>query len=240
LSSAAAWGKAGNSIVSEADIALDRMLAERLRAARPDYGWRSEEEANPVRPGEQAAFVVDPIDGTRDFLAGGNEWTIALAVVERGRPRSAVVFAPVKDELFAASVGDGASLNGKPIHARKGSSLAEARVAGPRRFLRAAAEGAGVSLPAMRFVPSLAYRITLVAAGTLDVAIAGPNAHDWDLAAADLLVHEAGAVLIEVSGTAPVYGTAANVHPALIAASPILAREVALLLIARKPPEDGP
>jgi myo-inositol-1(or 4)-monophosphatase len=231
------WQKAGGSVVSEADIAVERLLAETLRAARPGYDWRSEEETEPVAPGEGRAFIVDPIDGTRDFLAGGKEWTIALAIVEAGRPRTGVVFAPAQDELYTASAKGGAFRNGAPIRASGTVGLAGACFASPRRYARAALEAAGVSMASVRFVPSLAYRLTLAAAGVVDIAIAGPNARDWDLAAADLLVHEAGAVLLDLADRSPTYGTAANIHPALIAGRPALVDEVRALIAGR---EKGP
>src|SRR5712664_1853384 len=89
------WAKGATSIVSEADFALDRLLAERLRTARPDYGWLSEETAdNPERLDRRRVFVVDPIDGTRAFLSGRSEWCVSLAVVADGRPVVAVLLAP--------------------------------------------------------------------------------------------------------------------------------------------------
>jgi len=211
------WQKAGGSSVSEADIAVDRMLAERLRAARPDYGWRSEEEADPVVPGHGRAFIADPIDGTREFLDGGDEWAVSLAVVEAGRPVAAVVHAPALGETYHAVRGGGAFRNGVPIRVSARTALSGARVAGPRRFARRQLEAAGISGSAFRFVPSLAYRLVLAAAGVADISIAGPNAHDWDVAAADLIVSEAGGVFTSFEGDVPNYGMEQNVLPALIA-----------------------
>jgi len=220
------WNKTGGSIVSDADIAVEEHLTRFLRTARPDYGWRSEEEAQPVLPGSTPAFVVDPIDGTRDFLAGGREWTVALAVIENGRPRAGVVYAPALDQLYATSLGNGARRNDAKATVAAPATLVQARVAGPRRLTRAVLAGSGVDLDKIRSVPSLAHRLTLVAAGEVDVAIAGPHAHDWDLAAADLLVHEAGGVVTDLAGRAPVYGTPDNAHPILIAGREALVGEV--------------
>src|SRR5690606_27857290 len=195
------WAKGETSIVSEADIALDKFLAGRLLAARPDYGWLSEETADDlIRLQHSRVFVVDPIDGTRAFLAGGLEWTISLAVVEAGRPVTAALFAPALDIMFEAEVGKGASRNGEPLHVSDKADLSGARVAGSRRLLRDAAEKAALHLEYHGFVPSLAYRLALVATGEIDAAIARPGAYDWDLAAADLLVHEAAGRLIEING----------------------------------------
>lgn len=224
------WTKAGNAIVSEADMALDGLLTERLRAARPDYGWLSEETVdNPDRLTRHRVFVVDPIDGTRAFLSGGNEWTVSLAVVADGRPIAAALFAPVMDEMFRGVAGGGADRNGGALSV-SGSDLSHARFAGPKRYARPVLEAAGIPAKSVRFVPSLAYRLALVATGQIDVAISGPNANDWDLAAADLLVHEAGGTVADLSGRRPRYNNETVTHPLLIAAPPALAREAASLI----------
>lgn len=225
------WAKGATSIVSEADFAVDRLLAERLLAARPDYGWLSEETADsPTRIGKERTFVVDPIDGTRAFLAGRSEWCISLAVVEAGRPVAAVLLLPALDGLYRAVAGGGADLNGKRVATSGRLELAGARFAGPRRFARPAVAAAGGAIKSVQFVPSLAYRLAMVASGEFDVAIAGPNAHDWDIAAADLLVQEAGGVFGDLAGTKPRYNRAEITHPVLIASAPAIAGEVRALI----------
>jgi myo-inositol-1(or 4)-monophosphatase len=225
------WAKGATSIVSEADYAVDRLLADRLGSARPDYGWLSEETADSDdRLARRRAFVVDPIDGTRAFLSGRKEWCVSLAIVEAGRPIAAALFAPVIGGLFRARLGSGAELNGSPLRINGRGGLAGARLAGPRRFARPVAEAAGIQLNEVRFVPSLAYRLALVASGEIDVAISGPNAHDWDIAAADLLVHEAGGVLTDLDGNAPRYNLAEITHPVLVAAAATIAGEAIELI----------
>jgi myo-inositol-1(or 4)-monophosphatase len=222
------WKKGDTSIVSEADLAVDDLLTRKLRAARPGYGWLSEETADTAeRLARDRVFVVDPIDGTRAFLAGEKEWTVALSVVSAGRPVAAALFAPALGELFTATAGGGAELNGRRLAVDGGEAVERARFAGPRRFARMVAETFAVPVPPVRFVPSLAYRLALVAAGAIDVAVAGPNANDWDLAAADLLVHEAGGTLISLAGEPQAYNAAATSHPALIAANAGLGARVA-------------
>jgi myo-inositol-1(or 4)-monophosphatase len=227
------WAKGATSIVSEADFAVDLMLAERLRPARPDYGWLSEETADgPDRLARRRVFVVDPIDGTRAFLSARKEWCVSLAIVEAGRPIAAALYAPVIGALFRGIAGSGADLNGSPLRIGDCRRLAGARLAGPRRFARPVAEAAGIALTAVRFVPSLAYRIALVASGEVDIAISGPDAHDWDIAAADLFVHEAGGVFAGLDGEAPRYNLAEITHPVLVAAPAAVAGE-AIELIRR-------
>jgi myo-inositol-1(or 4)-monophosphatase len=222
------WAKGESSIVSEADIALDRLLFTRLTEARPDYGWLSEETADdPARLSRDRVFVVDPIDGTRGFLAGGDEWTVSLAVVEKGYPVAAALFAPSLDIMFEAKAGQGALRNGRTMQASPRDALAGASVAGSKRLVRAALEFADTPLEYYGFVTSLAYRFALVAAGEIDAAIARPGSHDWDLAAADLLVHEANGRLADLSGERPRYNGREPRHPTLLATAPALGDSLA-------------
>src|ERR1700728_815205 len=130
------WTKAGESPVSEADIAVDRLLRERLSAEGDGFGWLSEESVDdPARLAARHVWIVDPIDGTRAYLAGLPDWTISAALVEHGRPVVACLYAPVTEELFVAVAGKGATRNGAPIATTTGASLAHARIAGPKGFL---------------------------------------------------------------------------------------------------------
>jgi myo-inositol-1(or 4)-monophosphatase len=225
------WAKGTSSIVSEADYAVDGLLAERLRTARPDYGWLSEEsEESPGRLNRDRIFVVDPIDGTRNFLEGGREWTVALAIVEDSRPVAAALFAPALGLMLHAAAGEGAFGDRGRLRASAQDEMPRARLTGPRRYVRAVADAAGVPHAAIRLVPSLAYRLALVAIGDADVAIAGPNANDWDVAAADLLVHEAGGRLGDLGAGRIRYNTPGGRHPVLVAANaPLWPAAVALV-----------
>jgi myo-inositol-1(or 4)-monophosphatase len=214
------WSKGGSSPVSEADIAVDRLLRERLTAAHPGVGWLSEESADdPARLASRYVWIVDPIDGTRAFLAGLPDWTVSAALVEGGRPIAACLFAPATDEFFLASANNGATCNGAPIAVTRGASFAHARIAGPKSFVQQLTALAP-DLIAVPRVHSLALRLARVAQGTLDIAVAGANSHDWDLAAADLLVHEAGGALTHVGGGTVLYNRAELRHEMLLAASP--------------------
>jgi myo-inositol-1(or 4)-monophosphatase len=213
------WMKENDSPVSDADVAVDRLLNERLRAARPDYGWLSEETLDDAsRRSGKPVFIVDPIDGTREFLAGRNEWAVSIAVVTGGRPVAGVLAVPAHRETFTAVAGGGAWLNGAPLAVATRDVLDGVRVAGPRRYVRRVAEKAGVDLRAVRFFGSLAYRLSLVAAGRVDVAVAREGARDWDLAAADLVVHEAGGKLTDLDGHVLRYDRADTRHPPIVAA----------------------
>src|SRR5215469_17349121 len=97
------WHKANASPVSEADIAVDRLLKTRLLATTPDYGWLSEESVDDrARTAQHRVWIVDPIDGTRAYLAGSADWVVSAALVEEGQPILGVIFAPVEQALFVA------------------------------------------------------------------------------------------------------------------------------------------
>jgi myo-inositol-1(or 4)-monophosphatase len=211
------WTKGkGDSPVSEADIAVNDLLRERLPVSGD--GWLSEEgESDPVRHDARRVWVIDPIDGTRAFIAGREDWAISVALVEAGRPVVASVFAPAAEQLFLATAGGGATCNGVRMQASAGSALDGARVAGPKRLLDWIA-GRHPGLVAMPRVHSLALRLVRVAQAELDGAIVGGQAHDWDLAAADLLVHEAGAVMTMLDGKPLSYNRPEPTHGVLVAA----------------------
>jgi myo-inositol-1(or 4)-monophosphatase len=230
------WTKGpGDSPVTEADIAANDALHRLLRTDRED-GWLSEESENdPSRLDARRVWVVDPIDGTRAFIAGRDDWTIAVALVVDGRPVLAAVFAPVTQEMFLATVGEGATRNGVAIAARPGSGLGGARIGGPKRLLDRMAT-IHPDLIAMPRVHSLALRLTRVAQGELDAAIAGGQGHDWDLAAADLLVHEAGGMLTALDGQSLIYNRPDPVHGILVAAG--RERHAALIELVRAQHQD--
>ena len=224
------WVKEHNSPVSEVDIAVNQLLKERLAAIAPEAGWLSEEsEDGPARLAASRVWIVDPIDGTRSFIAGRPDWTISVALVEVSRPIVAALYAPISEELFLAVAGAGATRNGTPIMASPGGTLEGASIAGPRGFLDRLATVA----PAFTVLPrihSLALRLARVADGTLDAAIASPTSRDWDLAAADLLVHEAGGALTTVGGTKLAYNGISTVHDVLVAAGLMRHQTLAVLL----------
>ncbi len=226
------WTKGeDNSPVTEADIAVNDFLRPRLTALAPDAGWLSEEtEDDPAVRAQRTVWIVDPIDGTRGFLAGRADWTIAVALVEDGRPRLAALYAPVTDEMFLAARGRGATLNGGPIRVSGGDGLAGASLAGPKRYLERLARLDG-TIDARPKIHSLALRFARVAQGELDAAFASRGSHDWDLAAADLLLHEAGGLLTDFAGQGLNFNRAHLTHGALIAAGP--KRHAALLALVR-------
>lgn len=212
------WMKTGQSPVSEADYAVDTFLRETLMAARPDYGWLSEETADSeARLSARRTFVVDPIDGTRGFLDGSDAWCISVAVVEAGVPIAGVLDCPVRGEVFSAMPGEGATKNGLPIRVRMPGPQIE--IGGPKPFFDALPEEWRARVHRVAHIPSLAYRLARIAEGALDASFVKPNARDWDIAAADLILREAGGRLLNAAGVAPSYAGAVTTHDALVAGS---------------------
>jgi len=212
------WTKGASSPVSEADIAVNNLIERRLRVATPDYGWLSEESADDkARLSQKRVWIVDPIDGTRSYLAGREDWCVSVALVEDDAPVLAAVFAPVTDEFFFAVRGGGAMLHEAPIRARSGTAFDFSRVAGPKPIV----ERLGLPRDGTAIHPrigSLALRLCRIGDGTLDIAFAGGQSRDWDLAAADLIVHEAGGRMTMLSGEPIGYNRPDVTHGVLVAA----------------------
>ena len=211
------WTKGPDkSPVTEGDIAVNDLLQARLAQLAPDAGWVSE-ETPPTDHGRRIAWIVDPIDGTRAYIAGFPDWTISVALVADGRPLLAALYAPVTEEMFLAVRGAGATLNGSEIRASGGAGLDGARLAGPKRYLDRLGRIEPGAQPQPK-VHSLALRMARVAQGGLEAAFSSGGSRDWDLAAADLLVHEAGGVMTDFAGRPLTFNQEKGSHGALIAA----------------------
>jgi len=212
------WTKGASSPVSEADIAVNDLLESRLRSATPDYGWLSEESVDDdERLGKPLVWIVDPIDGTRAYLAGREDWCVSVALVAGAAPVLAAVFAPVTDEFFFAVRGQGATHNGLAIHASIGTELDFSRMAGPKPLVQRLSPSAE-EITLFPRIGSLALRLCRVAQGSLDAAFAGGQSRDWDLAAANLIVQEAGGRMTALSGDTIEYNRRDVAHGVLVAA----------------------
>ncbi|HYF54093.1 MAG TPA: 3'(2'),5'-bisphosphate nucleotidase CysQ [Salinarimonas sp.] len=212
------WSKAGGSPVTEADVQVDAFLKARLSRALPEAGWLSEETADDAaRLDRRLVWIVDPIDGTRAFLNGHPDWSVAIGLLMDGEPVLGVVHAPALNALYAASAGGGATLNGQPIAASPRRALAGAITTGPKPLVDRLQRGAA-DLVAAEKIPSLALRIARVAEGSIDLGLVSSNARDWDIAAADLLLREAGGRLTGLDGAPPRYNRPDPVHGEMLAA----------------------
>ena len=221
------WNKEGGSPVTEADLAVNKLLHDRLTSARPDYGWLSEENPDdPARLGRRQVFVIDPIDGTIAFLKNRPHFTICAAIVVDGRPCCGVVYNPISDELYSARLGAGAHRNGGAIHVGHRDRLEGCALLGDRtQFLQA-------PWPPMHVQNrnSVAYRLVLVADGSADASVSLTAKRDWDLAAADVILHEAGGLLTDTSGAVLIYNRPVTKQASLIAANPGLHAQIVKLL----------
>ncbi len=209
--------------VSEADLAVDRCLKEALTGARPDYGWLSEETEDDGSRREHArVWMVDPIDGTRAFLKEKREWSISAALVDAGRPVLGVVYNPATEEFFCAAKGAGTQLNGTPVSVQEPVRLENARLIASSGLFRHHIWERPWPPVERSWVNSVAYRMALVAAGRTDATLSLSRKHDWDLAAAELLVQEAGGQVTNHMGEAFLYNGEATLQRSLIAAGPSL------------------
>jgi myo-inositol-1(or 4)-monophosphatase len=213
--------KADGTPVTNADLEVDFLLKEILTAARPDYGWLSEETADdPARLGRERLFVVDPIDGTRSYLRDRPWWTVSIAVVELGRPTVGVVVAPDPAEIYQATAGQGATRNGEAIAPSGTDRLEGCAMLGDKAMLEN--PGWRTPWPPMRIESrnSIAYRMCLVAAGDFDAALALSSKSEWDLAAADLIATEAGCLVTTHKGEPLAYNRVVPASPSLVCATP--------------------
>lgn len=223
------WSKAGGSPVTEADIGVDTFLHVRLSALLPDAAWLSEETVDDaLRLSRRFVWVVDPIDGTRAFMSGSADWAVCAALLDDGVPVLGVVHAPACAASYAAIRGGGATRNGAAIRASGVAQLAQASIAGPKPMLDALARHE--AFIAADKIPSLALRLARIADGSIDAGLISPDARDWDLAAADLVLSEAGGQVTTAEGEALRYNRESPVHGMLVASGRALAAPLAQAL----------
>ncbi len=216
--------------VTEADLAIDAMLTDRLRSARPDYGWLSEEtEDDPARLSAERVFIVDPIDGTRAFVNGERSFAHALAVAERGVITTAAVYLPLLDKLYTATLGQGAAFNGAAIRVSTPKGLEGSSLLATRPALDPALWPGGVPNVTRHHRPSLAYRLCLVAEGRFDGMLTLRDSWHWDIAAGALILSEAGAQVTDRAGAPLRFNTAVPSSPGVVAGGAQVHRD----LIAR-------
>ena len=197
------WDKAdGAGPVTEADLAVNALLEEKLLNARPNYGWLSEESAdNSLRQSKEFVFIIDPIDGTRSFIEGARTWAHSLAVARHGVITAAVVLLPMRDLLFTAELGGGARLNNTPISASRQDGYLGSNILAAKPGLDAKHWADGKPPVFDRHHrPSLAYRLSLVAQGEFDAMLTLRPSWEWDIAAGALIITEAGGTISDKTG----------------------------------------
>jgi myo-inositol-1(or 4)-monophosphatase len=221
------WTKEKGSPVTEADLAVDAFLTDRLRGARPAYGWLSEEtEDDESRLKSDFTFVVDPIDGTIAFVRGKPHFTICAGIIAEGRPIAGVVYNPIANECFRAACGMGASCNGEPIRVSVRDEIEGCRMLADKPMFEHAAWSSAPNIPwppmEIETRNSIALRMAMVARGEFDAMMALSAKHDWDLAAAEIILLEAGAAVTAHTGDVLLYNGPTPVQRSIVAAGPAL------------------
>jgi myo-inositol-1(or 4)-monophosphatase len=201
-------------------LSVNAVLEARLRAARPEYGWLSEETTDtPDRLSREAVFILDPIDGTRAFLAGEESFAISLAVAHAGKITAGVVLLPAKNQIYAATANGPATRDGQPITCSQTARLAEADVLTTRATMVPELWPGGVPNLKRSFRTSLAYRLCLAAEGRFDAMITLRETWEWDIAAGSLIAARAGCRVSDRSGEDLRFNAATPRAPGTIAAN---------------------
>ncbi|WP_296721172.1 3'(2'),5'-bisphosphate nucleotidase CysQ [Erythrobacter sp.] len=189
------WDKTPGNLVSEADLEVDRFLTRELKRLLPSAAWLSEETADDkARTASGLIWLVDPIDGTRDFVRGRPGWAVSVALVSSGKPLVGMLAAPARDEEWLAVAGKGATLNGLPLKASTRTQFSGARV--PVHSLPME----DTDLVAVEQPNSIALRIAMVADDRADLVATLRWGFEWDIAAATLIAREAGAQVSDAFG----------------------------------------
>lgn len=188
--------------VTSADEAADAHLRETLSGAFPQHGWLSEETADsPTRLDKTSVWIVDPIDGTKEFLEGIPEFAVSIALVEDGEPTVAVLFNPAADEMYSAVKGGGTFLNGSRVFCSECQDLGEASLIVSRsEKARGEVDTLEPYLRKVKPVGSVAYKLAVVAAGAADLNVSVQPKNEWDVCGGDLLVREAGGQMVDLDG----------------------------------------
>lgn len=221
------WEKPGLGPVTEADLAVNEMLSDRLRAARPGYGWLSEETPDDTaRLDCERVFIIDPIDGTRAFIAGEKHFAVSIAVAEKGRVTAGAIYLPALERLYQASIDSAALCNGEPIRCADRAALAGANLLMSKSVL--APDHWRQSPPDLKrsFRSSIAYRLCLVAEGAFDGMISTRDAWEWDIAAGSLIAERAGAVVSDRLGGSLRFNSAEAKTAGILVAPPGVHREI--------------
>jgi myo-inositol-1(or 4)-monophosphatase len=222
------WDKGGeHGPVTEADLAVNDMLKARLLTARPDYGWLSEETPDSAaRLAVDSVFIVDPIDGTRAFVAGEETFAHSLAVAHQGRITAGVVYLPALDRMYTVSEASIPMKDGQPIAASTREVLTGANILTTKPNLAPEKWPGGVPDVQRSFRASLAYRLCLAAEGRFDGMLMLRDAWEWDIAAGSLIAERAGAVVTDRLGRSLRFNAPSALAAGVLALPPKLHADV--------------
>ena len=211
------WKKDDGSLVSKADIEINDLLNKLLKNKNPEFGWLSEEnEDDKSRLNKKITFVVDPLDGTKAFLEGKKEFSISVAIVKNGLPVSGIVFSPSTDEMFEAEKNKGSWKNNKKVIISNYNRLEKCKMIAFKPMFSHPAWKEPWPKMDVENRNSIAYRMALVASGQYDAMMALNSKNDWDIAAGDLLISEAGGIVTLHTNKKIIYNIENTKKPSVI------------------------
>jgi myo-inositol-1(or 4)-monophosphatase len=212
--------------VTTADLEANRKIQEIILGRYPEDGWLSEEDRDDLKRIESSrVWIVDPIDGTKEFIAGVPHFAVSVGLVSEGRPMLGVVYNPAEEKFYSAVKGNGAVLNSHSIHVSsreeaKGASLLVSRSEPHRKFQ------SFVDLFRIEPIGSIAYRLAMVAAGEGDGTLTFRSLREWDVCAGALIVEEAGGVVVDGDGKGLVFNRPETLYRGLIASNEFLTQNL--------------
>jgi myo-inositol-1(or 4)-monophosphatase len=209
------WEKSANNPVCDIDMEVDALLTDRLRGILPEAAWLSEETVDdPARLDARLLWLVDPIDGTRDYVRGRSGWCVSVALVADGQPVFAAMAAPAQSKLWVAAAGEGVICNGERLSGSTRQHFTGSRV--PADDLpKLDRDLVTVTKP-----NSIAMRMTMVACDRADLVATLRWGNEWDIAAAHLVAQEAGAVVTDALGKSIFYNKREPLDFGLICCAP--------------------
>ena len=222
--------------VTTADHASDNRLKEILTQSFPEYGWLSEETVDSkVRLKNERVWVVDPLDGTKEFIEGVPHFVVSIALVENGFPIIGVLYNPVTRELFSAAKGKGARLNGKNIHCSTKNNLSDMIILNSRSETRKGLWNPYIStFGELKPIGSVAYKLGLTAAGEADIFASLRPKNEWDICAGNCIINESGGRLIDLYGNERKYNQDNTlIEPGLIAGEMLAVEKTFSVIKAR-------
>ncbi|MBL1420983.1 MAG: 3'(2'),5'-bisphosphate nucleotidase CysQ [Alphaproteobacteria bacterium] len=220
------WQKPDDTPITEADLAVNDFLDARLKALMPKFGWLSEETVdNLERQNCEYIWVVDPIDGTKAFIKGLAEWVVSVAIVKDNRPILGLIYDPIAQILYFAQHGHGAYIINEEkqrvkIQPSDRDNVHEANILAYKFHFDRMTTRSNYIWPNMQYqiVNSMAMRVALVACGEFDAMVSFTIKGEWDIAAADIIIHEAGGMITDGLGQMLVYNKAEPSLPHMVAA----------------------
>lgn len=211
------WEKEDGSLISKVDIEINNLLGRILKKSNPNFGWLSEEsEDDKSRLEKEITFVVDPLDGTKAFLEGKKEFSISIALVKNGEPISGIVYSPSTKEIFESEKNKGSWKNKKRIYISKFNELNGCKMVAFKPMFSHPSWKSPWPKMSIENRNSVAYRMALVASGEFDAMMALNSKNDWDIAAGDLLITEAGGYVSQHNAKKLKYNNVSTKKPSVI------------------------